>query len=134
MSGKTISEIFDESGESGFRQWETTVIQAISLKGQQIISLGGGAPTIAENRQLIKKYGVAVLLTASPVKIWERLQQDENVRPSLTNMDGLNEVKTLLARRDEAYRECADYSVDTTKLEPQQVAVQIASWWNSVDK
>ena len=55
LTGKSVSELFEESGEEGFRRWETTVIQAISLKGNQVISLGGGAPTVAENRRLIKK-------------------------------------------------------------------------------
>ena len=135
LSGKTISELFEESGEAGFRQWETTIIQAVSLKGKQVISLGGGAPVIAENRQLIKKFGIAVWLTASAEKIWERLQVDSNnSRPSLTDLDGFAEVKELLARRDQAYRECADYTVDTTDLRPQQVADQIADWWNSVER
>ena len=134
LSGNSVARIFEESGESGFRQWETTVLQAISLKGQQVIALGGGAPTIAENRRLIKKYGQAVLLTATAERIWERLQVDRNKRPNLTDLDGFNEVKELLAQRDGAYRECADYTVDTTDLEPRQVADQIAKWWNSADK
>lgn len=134
LAGKSIAELFEEAGEAGFRQWETTVIQAISLKGKQIISLGGGAPTVAENRLLIKKYGVAVLLTASPEAIWQRLNDDANERPALTDLDGFSEVKKLLAQRDKAYRECADCTVDTADLPPEVVADRIAKWWNSVDR
>lgn len=134
LAGKSIAELFEESGDAGFRQWETTVIQALSLKGKQIISLGGGAPTLAENRMLIKKFGVAVLLTASPEVIWQRLSSDANQRPALTDLDGFNEVKKLLAQRDNAYRECADYTVDTANLPPDVVADKIAKWWNSVDR
>lgn len=134
LTGKTISQLFEESGEAGFRQWESTVIQAISLKDQQVISLGGGAPTLVENRNLIKKHGLAVWLTATAEKIWQRMQADHNQRPKLTDLNGFDEVKELLAQRDGVYRECADYTVDTTDLQPQQVADQIATWWVSADK
>ena len=134
LSGKSVAELFEESGEAGFRQWETTVIQAISLKGKQVISLGGGAPTIAENRDLIARHGIAVLLTANAETIWRRLQDDSNERPSLTELDGFDEVQTMLAQRDLAYRQCADYVIDTTGMAPQEIADRIATWWNSVDK
>jgi len=133
LAGASIAELFEEFGEAGFRQWESTVIQAISLPGDRVISLGGGAATIPENRELIKKSGVAVWLIARPEQIWDRMQADRNKRPALTKLDGLEEVQSLLAQREKAYEECSDYSVDTTDLEPQQVADQIASWWYSVD-
>ena len=133
LAGKSVSELFEESGESGFRRWETTVIQAISLKGNQVIALGGGAPTIAENRALIKKHGAAVLLKSDAETIWRRMQFDSNERPSLTELDGLSEVQTMLAQRESAYRQCADYTIDTTDMAAEAVADQIKKWWNSTE-
>ncbi len=43
VSGKTIPEIFAESGESGFRDIESQVITSVSAKQAQVIATGGGA-------------------------------------------------------------------------------------------
>ena len=136
VTGQTIAEIFANEGESGFRQWETTVIQAYSLESELIVSLGGGAPTVEENRSLLKTTGKTVLLTAKPKVLWGRISSDsasEQNRPNLTDLDGFAEVQKLLEERAEIYADCADYTIDTSNLAPEQVAADIANWFDPVD-
>ena len=136
LTGRSIADIFAEEGEAGFRRWETNVIQQVAENDDQVIALGGGAPTIRKNRNAIKRSGRVVLLTASPEILWVRISADarsRRQRPSLTDLDGFNEVKKLLELRDGVYKACADYTVDTSELQPQEIADNIVNWWDPVD-
>ncbi len=84
----------------------------------------------------MKSSGRVVLLTASPEILWERISQDPRTkqqRPGLTDLDGFSEIKKLLAERIDVYNECADYVIDTSDLNPQEIADSIADWWDPVD-
>ena len=137
LCGRTIAGIFKDEGEAGFRQWETTIIQAFAAENEQVISLGGGAPTIEVNREIIKQSGRAVWLTANAETLWQRISADNSShknRPALTSHNGgLEEVKQLVSQRADVYAECADYTIDTGNLSAEQVADRIANWWDPVD-
>jgi len=47
-TGKTISEIFAESGEQYFRDLEYEAAKELSLKKGYVISAGGGTPCMKE--------------------------------------------------------------------------------------
>ena len=57
VEGKTIPQIFEEVGESGFRDIESRVIANISLKQNAVISTGGGAILREQNVTLLKGNG-----------------------------------------------------------------------------
>lgn len=137
LTSRTISEIFSESGETVFREWETTVLQALAVESDKVISVGGGAPTIETNRQIMKSSGCMVWLQASAEELWNRISADpksDSMRPSLTDQsDGLKEVRQVLRARYDIYKACADYTLATDGLSPSEVADQIANWWDPVD-
>ncbi len=56
-AGKTIPEIFEESGEAGFRKIESEVIREVSTIGGYIIATGGGAILKRENISNLKANG-----------------------------------------------------------------------------
>ncbi len=137
LTGCPVSEIFQQYDESTFRQWETTVVEALSKRDGLIVSLGGGAVLAKYNRELLSQSGRTVWLTASPAELWQRISQDQasqTLRPNLTDLDGMAEVVHVLAQRREIYEACADYTVDTSGLSPKQVAEQIANWFEPVDR
>lgn len=57
VEGKTIPQIFEEVGESGFRDIESRVIADISSKQNAVISTGGGAILREQNVTLLKGNG-----------------------------------------------------------------------------
>ncbi len=57
VAGKPITQIFNESGESGFRDIEAQVIADISTKQNCIIATGGGAVLREQNITLLKGNG-----------------------------------------------------------------------------
>jgi shikimate dehydrogenase len=61
-AGKSIPEIFAESGEAAFRQLETAALREVSKKSGCVIATGGGIVKIPENRGLIRQNSFCVFL------------------------------------------------------------------------
>jgi shikimate kinase len=130
-AGKTIADIFRDSGEDCFRDWETKLLKTAADGPQAIISLGGGAVLRPENRQLIRSSGVCIWLDADPVVIAKRLAGDEateSQRPGLTSLPVELEIRDLMQARRPIYDEISELRVDTDRLTIDQVAEQIADW------
>ena len=125
--GKTITQIFADEGESGFRDLESAVVAQLAQGEQLVLALGGGAVLREENRRAIAA-GTVVWLQASAETIFTRVSADAETsrrRPNLTSAGGLQEIRELLSRREPIYRQCADFAVDTEGKSPQQVAEHI---------
>lgn len=61
-AGKSIPEIFSDSGEEAFRQIETEVLREASKKSGCVIATGGGIVKRPENLRLIRQNGFCVFL------------------------------------------------------------------------
>jgi shikimate kinase len=130
QTDKSIAAIFDEDGETAFRDAEQRIIADLAKRRRAVVALGGGAVLREANRRVIAAAGPVVWLTASIDTILERMATDRSTsrrRPNLTNTGGRTEVKTLLAQRTPIYRECATLVVDTEGKSPAQVAEEIAA-------
>ena len=133
----TIAEIFQQSGESRFRQLESEQINQAAAASNLIVDLGGGAVLDSANRQRIRQSGRCVWLRATPSELWRRIQSDQEsalTRPALTERSGLEEIEKVLAQREPIYAECADFEIVTDELSSEQVARKIAEWFANVDK
>lgn len=105
--GKTISQIFLESGENRFRDLETEMIGRRVLRIEKgdpcVVALGGGAFLQARNWELIENNGVTVWLDCSLETVRDRLG-DDNTRPLAANRAGLSRLfenrRPLYARAD----------------------------------
>jgi shikimate kinase len=127
-AGKTISQIFADSGEGAFRELEALLVAEYCAGMQQILSLGGGAVLRAENRAAIRGGCRTAWLTASPETIYQRISTDPTTgarRPNLTAQGGLAEIVAVLAAREDFYRECADCIVATEGRSPDSIAEEI---------
>lgn len=75
--GRTVAEIFRDSGESEFRRAEHTalrqVLQELVGGGARIVALGGGAFVQKENAALLKSSSVPTIFLDAPVdELWQR--------------------------------------------------------------
>ena len=127
----TISELWQQSGEDGFRAIETSVIEELSVirelsaDTEAVIASGGGAVLQAGNRQAMRGSGTVVWLRASADVLAARLVGATD-RPLLA--DGVHApLSELLETRLAAYQEAAHHVVDTTDVTPAQVVEQIAA-------
>jgi shikimate kinase len=127
--GRSISALFAEEGETGFREREAVLLDELCRLERHVVATGGGVVVREENRRRLREAGRVVWLTADTVTLWQRLQEDSSAagrRPNLT-VGGLAEVEELLRRREPWYSACADYKVDTCGLTPAEVANVIRS-------
>ncbi len=136
VAQKSIARIFAEDGEPLFREWEKTVIAAIALLDQRVVALGGGAVVDEENRQTLRSSGKTVWLQASPETLWQRIASDlasETMRPPLSSLEGIDEVRQVLDARHDVYAGCADHTVETEGRLPSEIADDIVTWFQTVD-
>jgi shikimate kinase len=127
-TGKTIKSIFEEDGEDSFRKIEAGIIAELSKVDNKVISAGGGAVLKEENVRNLKDNGFLVLLEATPEIIHNRIAQDDKTtqqRPSLTDKKPLDEIKHLIAKREHAYKNTADYTINTSYVSCEDIVNEI---------
>jgi shikimate kinase len=108
--GKTIAEIFCDSGEAYFRQVEKDVVKEVSRREDVIIDCGGGVVLDRDNVVELKKNGMLFYLSASPESIYENIKGRKD-RPLLNVPDPLARIAELLDARA-VYYEQADCVID----------------------
>ena len=124
-AGKSISQIFADSGEDVFRDLETQVLKQCASGSGQVISTGGGVVLRKVNRELLQKAGQVIWLRASPDIVIERVSRN-NDRPLLDNDDPAATVKKLLDDRYKFYEEAADLPITTDDLTLEETAYGVS--------
>ena len=97
-AAKSINEIFQQDGESAFRQWESRLVVDLTKRTRTVIATGGGLPTIEGNLASLKTHALVVCLWASSEVIWERVRGHTH-RPLLLDPDPPAKLRQLLAAR-----------------------------------
>jgi shikimate kinase len=125
--GRTVREIFGESGELAFREAEGRAITAC-LNGEfaGVLSLGGGALTYGPIRSAIADSDVPVAVLHAPLTTLLARVGDGHTRPLLAE-DPAARLTTLAAERQPIYDSVATLVVDTENRTPGQVAAHIAA-------
>jgi len=139
--GCSIAALVRTRGEAVFRDEEGVVLAESLEHFSGVLSTGGGAVLRAENREVLRRLGRPVVwLTAPAEVIRRRLAADPTTaerRPALAapaaggliaDGDPLAEVDSALEEREPLYRECADFSIDTSIAPPAAVAAQVVAW------
>ena len=119
----SISEIFDKYGEQEFRKIESEVIEETCQKNKTIISTGGGAFENPINRKVLLNSGKVFYLYAPSQVLYDRIKTQGD-RPLLQCENPELVFINLLDKRDKNYRK-ADYIIDTTLLNSEQVAKEV---------
>ena len=128
--GRTIKQIFQDEGEAGFRELESQAVRDVSRLDDHVISLGGGA-VLRENNQrhLLAGGGKIFYLRCDATELLRRITgdaQSTETRPALTHLGGgVEEIRTLLERREPIYRRLMSAEVDVTHASVEQVVSSI---------
>lgn len=125
-TGVDIPFIFEKEGEEGFRLREKVVIDEMTQRTGVVLATGGGAVTVAENRQCLAGRGFVVYLFASVDQQVERTRFSRD-RPLLLDCQPREKLQALFEHRDPQYREIADLVVDTNGRRVNSVVEQITS-------
>lgn len=125
-AGASVSEIFEHSGEAGFRSLEQRTLAELAAASEGVIAVGGGTVTLEESAELMRSTGVTAWLNTPFATIVERIGAlGKRDRPLFRD-----EVQAweLYRARLPAYRRC-DLRVDVTPEEsPEEIAARIALW------
>ena len=77
----TVSQIFAERGEEGFRQIECNMLHEVAEFEDVVIATGGGTPCFFDNMEYMNAQGTTVFLDASVDVIFTRLTIARTQRP-----------------------------------------------------
>jgi shikimate kinase len=120
--GCAVPEIFARHGEPRFRQLETEAVDALALKGDDVVATGGGLPCRDGMMDTLRALGTVVWLRGDPLDLLERARR-QGARPML---DGRSEddVVALYRAREPFYRQ-AHLTIDTSGRTIDQVVADL---------
>ncbi|HOY67757.1 MAG TPA: shikimate kinase [Candidatus Ozemobacteraceae bacterium] len=125
-SGRSIPDLFRETGETGFRQLEADALaDVLARDGCCVVAGGGGLILRHANRRLLRASAVTVFLDVSFAEIRRRLQHDNAGRP-LADASSPERLGELFEDRRSLYLESADLRV-TGDGSPDDIVKEIIS-------
>ena len=127
-AGRSVADLFAESGERGFRELEARATRAIAyleLESPGMIIAAGGGWMANRSARTALPTATTVWLKVAPAEAARRLAPERIDRPLLAGVDPARGLAALLDERLPAYRE-ATYTVDTTGRKPEAVAREVA--------
>jgi shikimate kinase len=122
--GKPIPDIFYESGEAVFREYERTAVAAALREHDGVLALGGGAVGDPETRADLVEHTV-VHLTVSLHDATKRVGWGPG-RPMI-DLNPRAKLAELMARRRPLYDEVATHTVATDDRAPEDVAAEVVA-------
>ena len=122
--GRSIPDIFAQSGEIYFRNLETDLLKELQTGKNMVISCGGGVPLRTENVSEMKKIGKVVLLAADPQTVFERVRGDET-RPLLNGRNHVEGIGELMQERKAKYEKAADIIASTDNRTVESIGEEI---------
>ena len=125
VEGRSPAQIISEEGEEVFRQKETAALSELLRRDERaVVALGGGAWTIAENRELIRSVESVVFWLDTPFEIcWQRIEQEGKSRPMAPSRAA---AERLYRERRPVYR-MSDLHISSSDESPTQIAKNIAA-------
>jgi len=123
--GRSIEQIFQESGEAEFRRLETAALRDLVAElgcASRVVALGGGAFVQPENARLLEQSGAhVVFLDGSADELFRRCQQEQKSRPLRRDA---RQFRELYDQRRPFYLTAA-LRVDTDGKDPDTVAGEV---------
>lgn len=103
---KTVSQLFQDVGESEFRNIEKNMLREVGEFEDVVISAGGGTPCFFDNMDYMNDVGTTVYLKASPESLSSRLNTCKDKRPLIKDKNEeelYNFVVESLGKREPFY-------------------------------
>lgn len=136
--GTSIADYFVREGEAKFRAVETETLRAISER-RAVVSLGGGVPVRAVNREIlasaVQNGALVAYLQTSPVILAQRIRRAPGKRPLIDGDGHLDleatqrRVEELMEQREGFYLRCANMVVQTDLATIAEVARAVELTW-----
>lgn len=133
---KTISNIFADKGEEGFRALERQILHEVGEFEDVIISTGGGTPCFFDNIEYMNNQGTTVFLDVPIERLFIRLSIARNNRPLIKEKSD-DELRRFITEQLEKRRpnyEKAQYRFVADKLEDiRQIGMSVEAFKKQFD-
>lgn len=116
---KTVSQIFTECGEEGFRELERRLLHEVCEFEDIVLSCGGGTPCFFDNMEYMNSMAETVYLKASPETLYMHLKMGRTERPLLKGKSPEEMqayIADSLAKREPFYAQ-AKHTLDVNLLD-----------------
>ena len=104
---KTIAQIFEEKGETGFREIEAALLKHITQQPNPfVLAVGGGTPCFYDNMEIINNAGNSIYIKYNPGILCSRLINAKAKRPLIadkTKDELLDFITKTLSKREVFY-------------------------------
>lgn len=110
----SIHHIFAREGESGFRKRESLALQQLANEHDVVLSTGGGAVLLEQNRTLLVRNFHVVWIKISAEESVRRAMLKPGTRPLLECSKPVDRARTLILEREGFYRHCAGFTIETS--------------------
>jgi shikimate kinase len=122
LEGRTISDIFVDSGEAHFRDLERKAVAEALATHDGVLALGGGAVLDESTRELLAGHTVVFLRVGLSDAV-KRVGLGSGRPLLLGNVRG--RIKALLDERTPVYEAVATHVVETDGRTPDEVAAEL---------
>jgi shikimate kinase len=127
--GRTVPQIFAESGEQHFRRLESLLLATLLGQKKVVLALGGGAPEDLGNQLLLEQTPrTAVFYLAAPLEVMVARCQQQALNPAATSRPLLAYHAAAAQRfavRRPLYERIADHTVDTSVSAPDKMVTTL---------
>lgn len=116
---KSVSELFAERGENGFRELERKMLHEAGEFENVVVACGGGTPCFFDNMEYMNRQGITVFLDVHPDVLFRRLKIAKARRPLLagkTDEELMGVIVSALQKRLPYYSK-AQLCFNAEKLE-----------------
>ena len=121
--GRSIPEIFRESGEDVFRRLEADLVLELAEREGLVIATGGRLMLDPVNAAALSGKGLVFCLAATPDEILSRVMNNQQSRPLLDVTEPGERIVELLEERAEEYRRF--YQVMTNDKDPEEITREL---------
>lgn len=107
-AGLTIPQIFEQFGETHFRQQERERLRSFESEDDLILSTGGGTPCFYDNMKWMNENGLTIYLDTPLPVLKNRLIKEKMHRPLIQKLDeqGIEDfIQNSIKKREVYYRQ-----------------------------
>ncbi len=121
-AGISLSEIFDLWGQPAYRRLERrTLERIIDENDRAVIAAGGSIVSEPSTYEYLLDACYVIWIQAAPEEHMERVRDQGDYRPMANNREAMDDLRRILAGRDEMYRR-ADATLKTSGQSSEQSA------------
>jgi len=121
---KSIPLIFEEEGETGFREKEQHSLHEVVHFENVVISTGGGTPCFFDNMELMNKTGITIYISPDIKTLACRIVKSKTERPLITGKSHeelLSFIEEALKTRSPFYEQAQIILSEENNLHPESV-------------